>query len=372
MTVPLEQTANRNRVNMIALALTLLLCTSSSSSKSVDCHRVDSPPLPTQHHRAPLAFVSAPPLLPALPLPPPAPLPAQSAPGAPTALPSGAAAPAPSAERCRIGAPLQWRPHLDAASKAHLAPAVALARLAQFNLAPIQLAASTSSGQPSAQATVGRFESPLSFHAQSINNVGVLIEATFQVSSVLKRAHKMVELSRGQMVRLHYRVSASLSTTSDIISLESGGNSTSGSGRPDSVARLSSASGRKHLMQRARMEELCALELSEHELVKKGSNLFKVGQDYVLFLDQLTTISKPPTRMHLLGHSQAPSRHQATRFHAAQQQHPATSTSEVFWSYEVSLHPFASHEPLSNQTSRSIHRILCRNCGKFPRHSIGD
>ena len=246
-------------------------------------------------------------------------------------------------ERCRSsGPPPQWRPHLDAASKAYLAPAIAIATLKQCNFAPIQLG-----GRTSAQAA----EQPLAFHAQNINNNGVNIEVTFKVHQQIKAADKSLVLLRNSTIKLVYRVSASLSTTSDIIALANSVSASQVSGQQQALKllpaeTLHSAGGRApQLAQRASSGENqlaagCALELSESELVKKGGKLFKLGQDYVVFLDR----QQPLGRL-----AQSSQRQQAVGRQFAQLQ----------------PHAFATHEPLSNQTGRSINRTLCRNCGKL-------
>lgn len=255
------------------------------------------------------------------------------------AISSGASATISSEQHCRIGAPPQWRSYLDAASKSYLAPAVSLATLKHFTLAPLQLA-----GSPGATQLAGPRQQP--FHAQNVNNVGALIEATFQITRVLKRT-RLMDLRPGQLVKLHYKVSASLSTTSDIIALANSGEQQAANWSAPTGASLQSD------------ERPCALELTEAEL-RRGGKLFRVNQDYVLFLDQLVSVRRGPAAR--VQQQQATS---ATLFalHGGQRQ-PVRGT-ESIWQPNISWHPFASHEILANQTSRLIHRILCKNCGKF-------
>lgn len=264
----------------------------------------------------------------------------------------------PSLQRCSNGAPLQWRPYLDAASKAHLAPGVVLASLQHLNLAPIQLAGGLAHQQQLAHQQ-------LVYHPQNINNVGVTIEATFVVASVLKKSAQMGQLKPLQTVKLLYKVSASLSTTSALMTLansnsqpSSGSNSSdSAGGEQNSILNQSQppVQLKQQLMQRPRASEPapCAFELSEHDLVRKVDKIFKLNQNYVLFLDQTAGAALAPQRP-AAGHQQAHRASQGRQQVAAGGHQPA-----------VSLHPFASHEPLSNETSRALAKILCKGCGKF-------
>lgn len=236
----------------------------------------------------------------------------------------------PSLERCTSGAPPQWRKHLDPASKAHLAPVVALGTLRHLNLTPIQL----QSRLP---------QQTLVYHLQNIHNAGVTIEATFTVSNILKKPTSMNNLKPIQDVRLFYHVSASLSTISASITKANSGNST-GSLRGSSALQI-----RGQVMHPSRLMRLngdssvapCALELSENELVKRVNKLFKLNQTYIIFLDQY-------------------------RAQHPYQTNPLSPQKADPLALDLgSLHPFASHELLTNQTSRSVSRILCKDCGKY-------
>lgn len=234
-------------------------------------------------------------------------------------------------QRCPNGAPVQWRPYLDAASKAHLAPVVAVAALKHLNLTPIQL----SVGGDSILTGPQQQQQPIAFHAQNVNNVGVNIEATFAILSVLKRGLPM-SLNASQSIKLFYKVSASLSTTSALMTLANsqGGQDASGSRPSQAPASAHNQHLFRQLMQRQRAP--CALELSEHELVRKAGKIFKLNRNYVLFLDQAPS---QPMRGGGLARGQP----------------------DV-----VGPHPFATHELMTNQTSRALRKILCKNCGKFP------
>lgn len=248
-------------------------------------------------------------------------------------------------DRCKIGAPLQWRPYLDASSKAYLAPVVALATLKHFNLTPIQLAGSASSRASSRESVL--------FHAQNVNNVGVLIRATFQVQGVLRRT-RLVDLQAGRTIELLYKVDASLSTTSAIFALANSEQSSAAASKhqnqtsqPKTHQEPPSGSSFARFYPQQYIQPLldvdqCALELSENELVKRGGRLFKANQDYVLFLEQ--TLRR-----------RAINKHQAY----AHQPQAVGGNEPLAW------HPFAAHEPVTNHTSRAIKKSLCRNCGKY-------
>lgn len=282
----------------------------------------------------------------------------------------------PSLERCTSGAPPQWRKHLDAASKAHLAPVVALGTLRHLNLTPIQL-----------QSHQGSYSSRLPqqvlvYHLQNIHNAGVTIEATFTVSNIFKKPATMNNLKPMQDVRLFYHVGASLSTTSKLITLANSGNST-GSLRGSSALQV-----RGQLMHPSRLMRLngdsslapCALELSENELVKRVNKLFKLDQNYIIFLDQYQAsqipnqlaISRSNPSSHSFHHKlpQAPpiQPYQPGLYRAQHpyQTNPLSPQKADPLALDLgSLHPFASHELLTNQTSRSVSRILCKDCGKY-------
>jgi hypothetical protein len=227
-------------------------------------------------------------------------------------------------ERCKTGAPLQWRPYLDATSKAYLAPVVALASLERFTLSPIQLAGPRSPKTPASDPRLHPLQASLVQHAQSVNNAGVLIEATFQVRKVLRRPLRGADLGPGRLVSLLYKVSASLATTSDMIALA------------NSMEQANQSRVHREATRQPTGGE-CPLELTEKELSKRGGDLFKMGRDYVLFVE--------PTLSGL------------RRLTSARQQQQQQQV-EQWW------HAFASHEPVTNQTTRSVNRVLCKNCGK--------
>lgn len=274
-------------------------------------------------------------------------------------------------ERCTNGPPLQWRPHLDVAGKAHLAPIVALGSLEKIRIVPIQL---------------GNSQIALSNLQQHVNNVGVNIEATFRVANILKK-RVQTSLNLRQTIKLVYRVSASLSTTSALSSLISNaGNSSNQLGSEQQVSNSVEYQHRKELQQLLARQQAaanqpevaCALELSENELVKKAERMFKINQNYILFLDQRTASVQAP-----VGPGQQPQRFSMspTSYNANKQQQvgaaslhvsnlatirptqwaqqPAELQQQTFWP-----HPFATHEPLTNQTGRTLRKILYKKWGK--------
>lgn len=249
-------------------------------------------------------------------------------------------------QRCPGGAPVQWRPYLDAASKAHLAPVVAIGSLRHLNLTPIPLLGNL--GEPLASSSIQQH--PIAFHAQNVNNVGVNIEATFTIVNVLKRTNP-TSLNASQTIKLFYKVSASLSTTSALMTLANSNAAEQNLTQPARGLAPGAGSGQaqhqasfRQLMRRQRAP--CALELSEQELEQKAGKIFKLNKNYILFLDQAG-----------LGAHKAGSRaQQASSRAAGASTEPSTS----------SVYPFASHELLTNQTSRVLRRILCKNCGKLP------
>lgn len=246
-----------------------------------------------------------------------------------------------NSEKCRLGAPIQWRQHLDASSKAYLSPIVVWATLKNVSTVPIQLIGHN-------QHVLSGPASSLQFHAQNVNSDGIHIEATFQLVQVIKkpRSVQVASLRRAQTIKLLYKVSASLSTTNLIMTLANNHNQSS----PRQINVIN------HHLSGQQANPLCALELSESELIKMGSKLFKINQDYVLFLDQqpaLTTTSLTPLakqRKFALNKQQS----------QQQQQHQQVSLDQ-----EGQLNSFALHEAVNNQTSRAIHRVLnCKTCGK--------
>lgn len=263
-----------------------------------------------------------------------------------------------SSQRCSSGPPLQWRPHLDAPSKAHLAPAVALGTLLRVQTAPIQLnggAAQTAMQQPL---------SSLAYHPQNINNVGFYIEATFLIKNLIKRTGgQPSHLRANQTVKLFYKISASLATTNTLMNLV---NSNRLNQRSVSVGGHSELAGSNALQQpfgfgphvrqltQARQPQVpCAYELSEQDM-RKASKMFQNGESYILFLDQ----SSPGA---------APSQPALVNANRLQQQVGAMQAHlhQLSAQEGSAVQPFAPHEPLSNETSRAIRKILCKSCGKF-------
>jgi hypothetical protein len=262
---------------------------------------------------------------------------------------------------CKIGgAPIQWRPYLDASSKAYLAPVVALAVLERYTLAPIQLQAGSvrsvkGPGGQSVMVAAGELRSQqptLTQHAQSVNNEGLLIEATFQLRTVLRRpAKSAADLQPGRLLSLSYKVSASLATTSELVMALANQQQ-----QQPEQANQTTATKQQQQQQPAwprlaparPVSARCALELTEAELTKKGGDLFKVGRDYVLFVEPAASV--PSMRKPYPA---------AASTSKQQQQQVASLPHEQRWL------PFASHEPVSNQTSRSVNRVLCKNCGEY-------
>jgi len=273
----------------------------------------------------------------------------------------------PAIQRCSGGPPLQWRPHLDVTSKAHLAPIVALATLKHLNLTPIQLTGNAILSQHQHQ------QQQLVYHPQNVNNVGVNIEATFSIATILKRSVP-IDLNAKQNLKLFYRVSASLSTTSALMTLANSNptsqfssnhansseqTSTSSSG-PAQVRQLMQASPRNLEMSQAS----CALDLSEQELVQKANKIFKLNQSYILFLDQPAATMNLNLNLNHHHHQQQQQQQPMQKLQFLNRRQQQVGAVNRFGG-ELSLHPFASHELLTNQTSRALRKILCKSCGKF-------
>lgn len=260
-------------------------------------------------------------------------------------------------QRCSSGPPLQWRPHLDAASKAHLAPVVALGTLLRVQTAPIQL------NGGAAQTTMQQPLSSLAYHPQNINNVGFYIEATFSIKNLIKRTGGQTNhLRANQTVKLFYKISASLATTNTLMNVVNSNrlNQRSVGGHPElqTAGAASNALQQpfnlgphvRQLTQARQPQVPCAYELSEQDM-RKASKMFQNGDNYILFLDQSS---------HAAPHSQ-PALVNANRF----QQQVGATQAHLQQDGSSSMQPFAPHEPLSNETSRAIRKILCKSCGKF-------
>lgn len=312
------------------------------------------------------------------------------------------------AHQCPSGAPPQWRHHMDIASKAHLAPLVALGSLRHLRLTPIQLhhgavaaAAAVAGGQHQqalrhhAPQQVQSAESTLAQHAQNVNNEGVIIEATFQIIKVIKRAQASPSVVRPmEELRLAYKVSASLSTNATLLSAATAPAALY-SARMSHASDAAAATRRQVQAPRAQLRTLtsafeaqqdhvneCALELSELELERQVSKIFKLNQTYVLFLDVFARAPQQAAYIPLQPLQLSPSQQQRHNSYAApnqQQQHQlllpqlhqrrvvsaqlapialVPTAAPVQWS----VHAFATHEPLTNGTSRALKRVLC--CGK--------
>lgn len=262
-------------------------------------------------------------------------------------------------DNCPNGPPLQWRPHLDASSKALLAPIVVIGSLKNITFNDIQLTSSSGSSASSRQQ----------IPAQSVNNLGTNIEALFSIIQVLKRPSLIgIPLKANNQIKLVYRVSPSLSTTNALQSLiETFANQTGSSSEP--TQQLNSQqikfSSRFHSTRLPAQEHQqqsmapCALELSEQELVKKANKLFKLNQRYVLYLNQQQSgeqrqvaspaaLKRPPGRQSI---------HQPASW-PVQSPEPNQIINNNY------PYPFATHEQLTNKTSKALFKILCRNCGK--------
>lgn len=261
-------------------------------------------------------------------------------------------------QQCPSGAPLQWRPYLDASSKAYLAPAVVIATLKEFSLSPIQLNSPLQNyhhHQQQQQHQQQHQQQQTTYHPQDINNAGVNIYATFNRLSV----HKSRLANISSTIRLVYRVSASLSTTTDLMQLAKSNTLSPASSLIQTPTTNSATIVQNRFGQRLQLQavggklapsavdvtladqqqHVCALELGEQELEKKVNKLFKKNQNYILFLDQ--------------------KQHQQQQSSSAHQYHYQQQQQQQSFYY-----PFATHEPLNNQTSRALRRILCKKCGK--------
>lgn len=273
-------------------------------------------------------------------------------------------------QRCPVSVPPQWRPHLDAASKAHLAPGVALASLKHLNIVPIQV----SGGLLSQQAAPTQ---PIAYHPQNINNAGVTIEATFTVTAVIKRSSPSMMLQPNQTVKLLYRVSAALSTMNFSLPIGASGSNPSyaptsnkyGLPQMKNTSKQQQGAGKRltptTLLRAASadQQQVCAFDLSEHELAKEAKKMFKVNKNYILFLDQT-----PAAAQTLVANNQrlkqlvAPA---AMLAGVPQTTAPQKAMDAESAQHQQHLYPMATHTPLTNQTSRALSKILCKNCGKF-------
>lgn len=266
----------------------------------------------------------------------------------------------PSVQRCSSGAPLQWRPYLDAASKAYLAPVVVLGTLKQLNLTPIQLTQQTRQQQHQSQQQIA-------YHPQNINNAGVNIEATFAVSAILKkRLEPPMAIKLMQTIKLIYKVSASLSTTHALMKLANSNllNSSSNSSNSNEAnSNLFPLNQSQHQSREAQIKmPTCALDLSEHELVKKAGKIFKMNKRYVIFLEQSSLLSQRHFQ-------QAPSTQLNFNLNQYQnnqnkKQQQVGAVNSFSLTNDLFLHPFATHELLTNRTSRAISKILGQSSGK--------
>lgn len=281
----------------------------------------------------------------------------------------------PTFQRCSGGAPLHWRPHLDAASKAYLAPIVAVASLKHLNLTPIQLTGTSGSQVQNAR------QAQLVYHPQNVNNEGVNIEATFVILRVLKQSSP-VRLEEAQKLKLLYRVSASLSTTTAIMTLANGdiiaanSNNTSEQQVATSgefMSHLNSIQNQRQTLNQSKSQKqrtteqplagVCPLDLSEHELAKKVNKIFKMNQNYVLFLEQaFATNQRQQQQQHQQHQQQQQNQQQQLRQRQSAQQ-VAQIKSHPLW--DAPLHPFATHELLTNQTYRALREIIIKGRGKF-------
>lgn len=173
------------------------------------------------------------------------------------------------ARSCPVGAPVQWRPYLDAPSKAYLSPAIVIGQLREVKLRS---------------------------HPNDINSAGILFEASFVLSKILKSPLR-IDLRPEETIRLLYRTSSS-NPMMVTIAHES-----------TLLANPIISANYRSLITKT---SDCAFDLQDFDSLK-----FKLNKNYVLFLDQYE-------------HSQFPK----------------------------SLYPFALHERLTNQTSRALRRIL--------------
>lgn len=246
--------------------------------------------------------------------------------------------------RCPPGPPLQWRPHLDAAGKAYLSPIVALATLQSVNLSPSPVTVNSGLSHHQQQQQHQQLHQyqqqqqqqqlhSSAYHPQNINNAGMNIETTFQITKVLKNPNK-TSLEPKQIVKLFYKISPWLSSNMDLMSSLNVTSRVAGS-----TSVIESISSNFEQKRRRAEAVNCALELSEHELLRKANKIFIHNQKYILYLDQNSARVSEPSLAR------------------ASQYRPPTGATY--------LNPFASHEMLTNQTVLALSRTLCSNCGKF-------
>lgn len=276
-------------------------------------------------------------------------------------------------DRCPSGAPPQWRPFLDAPSKAHLAPCVVFATLRQINITTIQLA--SMAGGPSSAAHL-RQAPANTFNPQNVNQVGVNIETTFEISRVLKNSIRQLSLRMSQTVRLMFRVSGSLATTNALMNLTDASANNNHNNNNFATISPQQAQYASEWMTPVAPAPSCAFELANEEELfgarkSDSPSLFRTGKEYVLFLDQSTTsgsgMQSPVAgvRNQWQYELAAPSR--SSRHQRQQQQMDLQQSSRHLTQQQLSssVHAFVAHEPLSTATSRAIYKILCKGCGKF-------
>lgn len=297
-----------------------------------------------------------------------------------------------NSQRCSSGPPLQWRPHLDAPSKAYLAPVVALGTLIKVQIVPIGLNGAATKATLQQQLS-------LAYHPQNINNVGFYIEATFLIKNLIKKAsHQTTNITTNQIVKLHYKISASLATTNALMTLVNSNRlnqRTAGFGSPDlqvmggvnlldqPMFNVGSGSQQQQQLLRQQLQQLrqvqvhappCAYELSEQDM-RKANKMFQNQQNYILFLDQstqITTMGAIPavnnnalSQQAIINSNWHKPQANGPQVHLYHPQSNHLSKAATTPRHDLSVQPFAPHEPVSNQTSRAIRKILFKDCGKF-------
>lgn len=328
----------------------------------------------------------------------------------------------PALERCPNGTPFQWRSHMDAPSKAHLAPIVALGYLRHFNLKPIQMvqqnnAASLTAHKEAAQqqqqqilqqaslqtTTTGQPNQALHQLLQNVNNVGIIIEATFVMTSILKRpaftttnlninsqqANKLAQQTSSTTtttsrlppvpseVRLQYHLTSSVQAAASALLMQFA-NQTSATATTTTTTADSRSTTRALnnnldfvMSDQLQSDQACSLELNGINSELELTRLFRLHQNYILYLDQSVGPKASVNRINSsLGATSSMQSKYTARAAAYNQPQQDVSMAAHVHSYsglassKFGLFPFAAHELLDKQTSKSVSKILCKNCGK--------
>lgn len=251
--------------------------------------------------------------------------------------------------QCPVGPPPQWRQHLDVSSKSFLAPVIVSGRLERTEVLSVGHQAAGNPTSPSATSING------------INNNGVTLEMHFRIVQAYKNSvHKSQSptLNQNELLKLYYRVSASLSTAKVLMAIANNNNNYGHQRNQafhlDNFSPIlnlhqtktqTTSQQQQHQQQissyRSINAQICALDLEEKEFSRRYKDIFRKNNTYILFLSPSNNNNNlhPPnqqTTSHLLSNN---NNNQMLRWHA-----------------------YATHEPL---TKRSLSKVLCKKCGKY-------